>query len=155
VFQLAEQTGDPALSRTHQQLNRDSDDDRLRERALGLLLDFADAVGKRLLMVVENFHMLTEQMSDDDAWKIRHTLQNEHRIMFMASATTRFDAIDRADRAFYELFKIHELRPLNPDECHAVWVSASGKQPPTGSIRPIQILTGGNLRLMTIIARFG
>lgn len=155
LFHLAEQTDDPDLRKSHEELNRESDDVRLADRALALLLDFADTVGKRLLIVVENLHMLMEQIDEDDAWKIRHTLQGEHRLMLLASATTRLEAIDNADKAFYELFKVHELGPLNLEECHAVWTAAGGTDLPLHSVRPVQILTGGNLRLMTIISRFG
>jgi tetratricopeptide (TPR) repeat protein len=155
LFHLAEQTDDPELRRSHAELNREHDDKRLRERALALLLDFADARGRRLLLVIENLHMLTDQISDDDAWTIRHTLQNEPRVMFIASATTRFEAIDKADKALYEIFNVHDLRPLNLDECHAVWLAASGQDTPREQVRPLHILTGGNLRLMTIISRFG
>jgi energy-coupling factor transporter ATP-binding protein EcfA2 len=155
VFHVAEQTGQESWRRVHEELNRESDEARLRERALAQLLDYSDSVGKRLLLIVENLQMLTQQLSDDDAWKLRHTLQCDARIMFLASATTRFKAIDDAGKAFYELFKVHSLKPLNEAECHAVWVSTTGRQPEEGSIRPVQILTGGNLRLMTIISRFG
>lgn len=155
LFHLAEQTDDAQLRRSHEELNREHDDKRLRERALALLLDFADARGRRLLLVIENLHMLTDQISDDDAWTIRHTLQNEPRVMFLASATTRFEAIDKADKALYEIFNVHELRALNLDECHAVWRAASGQDTPREQVRPLHILTGGNLRLMTIISRFG
>lgn len=154
LFHLAEQTQDPGLQRSHAELHRENDDDRLRERALAVLLDFADAVGKRLLLVVENLQMLCAQVGDDDAWKIRHTLQSEPRVMILASAVTRFDTIESVGKAFYELFKVHELPPLDENDCNAVWSAVSGEQPALGRTRPLQILTGGNLRLMTIISRF-
>ena len=151
--QLADQAADEGLRRSHAELVRESDDQRLAERALGQLLDFADGRGVRLLLIIENLHMLAAQIGDDDAWRLRHTLQTEARIMVMASASSRFDQIDQASKAFYELFKLHELARLDTRECGVVWQMVTGVEPP-GSIRPIQILTGGNLRLLIIISSF-
>ena len=155
IYHLAEQSADASLARSHEELLLESNEDRLRERALALLLDFSDRVGKRLLMVIENLNMLTEQLSKDDAWTIRHTLQTEARIMFLTSATARFDAVDSSSEAFYGLFRLHELQPLDAGECKAVWLAITGKSSEGQNLRPIQILTGGNLRLLMIISRFG
>ncbi len=155
LFHLAEQTDDAQLRRSHEDLNREQDDRRLRDRSLAQLLDYADAHDRRLLLVIENFHMLIDQIPDDDAWAIRHTLQNEPRVMLLASATNRFEAIDKADKALYEIFHVHDLRPLSLDECYTVWSAVSGQDTAREQVRPLQILTGGNLRLMTIISRFG
>ncbi len=155
IYHLAEQSSDTSLAHSHEELLLESNEERLRERALALLLDFSDRVGKRLLMVIENLNMLTEQLSKDDAWTIRHTLQTEARIMFLTSATTRFDAVDSSSEAFYGLFRVHELQPLDTEECQAVWRATTGKSSEGKSLRPIQILTGGNLRLLMIISRFG
>ncbi|MHC4867191.1 MAG: ATP-binding protein [Planctomycetota bacterium] len=72
IFHLAHRTGDERWQRTYEDLRDERDEERLQERALGQLMDFADRQGKRLLLVVENFNMLLgEQISDDDAWKLR------------------------------------------------------------------------------------
>ncbi len=156
LLHLADQTGSSHWKDTFESLREESDEERLRERALGQLLDFAEQEGKRLLLIVENLHMLLgEQISSDDAWKVRHTLINEERIMLLCSATTRFDEIDNADKAMFDLFRILSLPPLTPGECDAVWQSITGQPLGEKGIRPIHILTGGNLRLLTIIAGFG
>ena len=73
LFHLSEQEGNGGLKRTHSELKKESDDQRLAERALAQLLDFADQQGKRILMIVENLNMLLSDLtSDDEAWKIRH-----------------------------------------------------------------------------------
>ena len=76
-------------------------------------IDFAESQGRRLLVVVENLNMLTEQITSETAWELRHTLTNEPRIMLLGTATSRFDAIENADQAWYELFSIQELKPLD------------------------------------------
>lgn len=156
LFHVSQQTRDKTWDRVIDELNNEKDDKRLSERSLAKLLDFADAQGKRLLLIVENFNMLFEnQVSDDDAWSLRHTLINEPRIMLLASATSKMDQVENSGSAMYELFKQHELKPLETEECRAVWESVTGQPLKDDRIRPIQILTGGNPRLLSIISSFG
>jgi tetratricopeptide (TPR) repeat protein len=156
LFHLAHETQDGRWGRTHEELMQEPDEERLRERALGQLMDFADAEGKRILLVVENFNMLLgEQIDDSDAWKLRHTLLHEPRVMLLATATTRFEEIDNSDKAMFDLFKLHELGPLDEIECGTLWSSISGKETSDERVRPLQILTGGNPRLLAIISTFG
>ena len=53
LFHLGEQTNDPRWRTAYEELRGDSDDRRLRDRALAELLDFADASGRRILLVIE------------------------------------------------------------------------------------------------------
>src|SRR5262249_23472523 len=127
----------------------------LYEQALARLMDFADEQGKRLLVIAENLNMLLgEQLSSDDGWVLRHTLQNEHRIMLLATATTRFDEIDSVDKAMYDRFWTYDLRQMNGVECSKLWTSVNGREMDNGRIKPIQILTGGSPRLLSILAAF-
>ncbi|NQU20772.1 MAG: ATP-binding protein, partial [Candidatus Nealsonbacteria bacterium] len=157
IFHLGQQTKDPRWQAMYDQYGAQwRDEDTMRERALGQLTAFADEQGKRLLLIVENFHsLLGEQISDDDAWKLRHTLQNEPRLMLLATATSRFEGIDQADKAMYELFGVHDLHPLERDDCRELWKALTGELLEGDCVRPIQILTGGNLRLLTILSSFG
>ena len=100
--------------------------------------------------------MLFSDMVDPDAgWRLRHILQTEPRIVLLGSATSRFEEIDHPDHALYDLFCVVTLRPLDTDECAALWRAVSGETTTTRAVRPLQILTGGNPRLLAIIARFG
>lgn len=156
LFHVAQQTEDKKWDRILDELNNEKDDKRLSERALAKLMDFADAQGKRLLLIVENLNMIFDnQVSDDDAWALRHTLINEPRIMLLASATSKMDQVENSGTAMYELFKQHELKPLDKNECIAVWETITGQHLKDDRIRPIQILTGGNPRLLSIISSFG
>jgi len=153
---LARQSGDERWKQTWQELKQETDENRLRERALGQLLDFADQQKRKILLIVENMNMLFgDQLDDDDAWKIRHTLMHESRLMLLGTATSRFEEIEKADKAFYELFKVQQIPPLTSEECNLVWEAVAGKKLDGEKIRAIHILTGGNLRLLTIIAKFG
>ena len=156
LFHLAEQTGEAQMMRTYQEFRRDPDEQRLGERALWQLLDFADKIGKRILLVVENLDMLLSEFSDkQEAWKLRHTLMNEPRLMLLATAIGRSDEVDHPAHAMFELFKIHQLNALDDQECNMIWELIAGEKLPGEQIRPIRILTGGNARLIALIARFG
>ncbi len=155
MLHLAHAASEDSLLRAHEELRREKDDTRLRERALSSLLDFADRKRRRLLLVVESFHMLLDdQMSADDAWTLRHTLLNEPRIMLLATATTRAEAMENEGQALYELFREHRLRPLEADDCRRLWQETAGADPGEARVRPIQILTGGNPRLLVIVGGF-
>ena len=120
--QALRREGDPDLQRTVEDLRTNSDDQTLAERCLASLLDFSDREGKRLVLMVENLNMMFRDMSDPDAgWLLRHTLQNEPRIVMLASATSRFDEIDNPEHALYDLFRVRTLRPLDADECAVLW----------------------------------
>ncbi len=143
------------LDRTYQDLRAIQDDRMLADRCLAALLDFSDRAGKRLLLTVENLNMMFADMLDPNAgWRLRKSLQTEPRIMLLGSATSRFEEIDRPDRALYDLFRLINLRPLDEQECSALWEAVSGELPDRGKIRSLQILTGGSPRLIAIVAPF-
>lgn len=155
LFHLANQTQSDRWLRAYEDLKKELDETRLRERALAQLLDFADEQGKRILLTIENLNMLVgDQLDKDAAWDLRHTLLNEPRLMLLGSATTRFEAIENVEHALYEIFLIHELLPLSEPECKTLWEKFTGEEQPDERIRPIQILTGGNPRLISVLATF-
>ncbi|WP_437586229.1 AAA family ATPase [Sorangium sp. So ce1000] len=155
IMHLGDQTGDAQWQALHDELRAERDDDRLCARALARLVGFAEEQGKRILLIVENLHMLLdEQMSKKDAWSLRHTLQNEPRILLLATATSRFGAIVDEDQALYEMFATYALEPLDLAECRALWEAVGGVEASERRVRPMQILTGGNPRLLGILASF-
>ena len=143
------------LRLTYNDLRTGQDDRVLADRCIGALLDFADRHQKRLLLIVENLNMLFSDMGDPDAgWRLRKTLQTEPRIILLGSATSRFEEIDSPEHALYDLFRVVTLRPLDTEECEILWRTVSAKTSETRAVRPLEILTGGSPRLLTIIARF-
>ena len=147
----------PDLKRSCEELRHLMDDQMLGDRCLGALQDYADRVGKRLVLIVENLNMMFRDFSDRDTagWRLRHTLQNERRLILLASATSRFDDISNPKCAFYELLREVTLRPLEPEACAMLWQTVSGLERPPETINALRILTGGSPRLLTIVARFG
>ena len=154
--QAPEREDAPDLHATLVALRAIHDDRTLAERCLAALLDFADREGKRLVLMVENLNMMFRDMMDRDAgWRLRKILQNEPRIILIASATSRFDEIDHPDHALYDQFRVLTLRPLDTAECAALWQTVAGQSRPKKTIRSLEILTGGSPRLLAIVARFG
>ena len=146
----------PDLHRTFEDLRTVHDDQTLSDHCLAALLDFADQEDKRLVLLVENLNMMFGDITDRDVgWRLRKVLQTEPRIVLLASATSRFDEIDKPDHALYGLFRTLTLRPLDTKECAALWESVSGQSRRRETIRSLEILTGGSPRLLAIVARFG
>ena len=145
----------PDLHLTFRDLRAIRDDQALGDRCLGALLDFAEGEDKRLVLMVENLNMMFRGMADRDAgWRLRKVLQTEPRIILLSSATSRFAEIDHPDHALYDLFRVSTLQPLDTGECERLWETVSGQCPPRQTIRPMEILTGGNPRLVAIVAGF-
>ena len=156
AVQVPVREGGLDLGRSYEELRGISDDRSLGERCLGAVLDFADRESKRLVLFVENLNTLFRDITDPDAgWRLRKVLQTEPRIILLGSATRRFDQIDNPDQALYDLFRITSLRSLQTDECATLWRTVSGREARPETIRSLQILTGGNPRLVMIVARFG
>jgi hypothetical protein len=152
---IADKSEDPQRIAAVEELRGEMNDKRLRDRCLAQLLDFADSQGKRLLLVVENLNMmLDEQISEQAAWDLRHTLSNEPRFMLLGTATSRFEQIENAGQAWFGMFSMVDLKPLDQAECQALWDSATGGKIPDSQMRAIRILTGGSPRLLRMLASF-
>ena len=150
---------DPAfaqeLRETHAALTARWREETLEKQALAAVLDAADRLGKKLVLMVENLQALWRDVDDDFGWKLRGVLQSEPQIMLVASATSRFKGLDDAEQPFFELFRIVGLEPLGTDECRRLWQVVSGDEVTGREIRPLEILTGGSPRLLVIVSGFG
>lgn len=155
---LASERRDPEFARRL----RDTRDDlasrwrerELDERARAAVLEAADTLGKRLVLMVENLQSLCAGADPDFGWKLRKTLQTEPQIILIATATSRFEALDDAREPFFELFRNISLPPLNTAQCRRLWEVASGDTATEREMRPLEILTGGSPRFLVIVAGF-
>ena len=126
----------------------------LEEHARAAVLDAADRLGRRLVLIVENLQALCKDVDRDFGWKLRGVLQTEPQITLIASATSRFTGLDDAEQPFFEMFRIINLRPLTTEECRSLWKIVSGDRVSGREMRPLEILTGGSPRLLVIVAGF-
>jgi tetratricopeptide (TPR) repeat protein len=105
--------------------------------------------------MVENLQALCKDVDEQDfGWKLRGVLQMEPQVMLLASATSRFQALDDAEEPFFEMFRIIDLKPLTTEDCRRLWQVVSGDTVSGREMRPLEILTGGSPRLLVIIAAF-
>ena len=160
LFHLAGEyaSRDPAFCRelqdTHAALAAEWRDRELEDRARAAVLETADRTGKQLVLMVENLQTLCRDVDTDFGWKLRKVLQSEPQVILLASATSRFKELDDVEHAFFELFRIIRLEPLDTGECRRLWQMVSGDTVSEREVRPLQILTGGNPRLLVIIGEF-
>ena len=158
LFYLAAEVArrDPAcaeeLRRTRAALAAERRGGSVEERALAALLDAADRLDRKLVLMVENLQDLYGDTGDDFGWTLRKTLQTEPRIVLLATATGRFEGLDDTARPFFELFRTVPLHPLDAGECRRLWEAVGGEGRDARGIRPLQILTGGDPRLLVIVA---
>ena len=158
-FYLAlEEVNDPDLTSelrdVHTALAAKYRGSELEQRARAAVLNTVDRLGKKLVLMVENLQTLCQDVDDDFGWKLRKVLQSEPQIILLATATSHFVELDDTEHAFFELFRIVRLEALDTDECRLLWQMVTGNEVRKGVIRPLQILTGGDPRLLVIIGEF-
>ena len=126
----------------------------LEEHSRAVVLETAQRLGMKLVLMVENCQTLFDDADEGFGWSLRKTLQTESNVIFIGTATTRMAALEDVQGPFYEFFRPLPLAPLPLDECQTLWTAASGETRSEREIRPLQILTGGDPRLLVIIAGF-
>jgi tetratricopeptide (TPR) repeat protein len=152
---LAETVGGSRWREAFEAVRQERDEERLRDRALGRLLDYARDSQTRILLVVENLDMmLGEQIEPDDAWTLRHALQQHPEIMLLATAIDYAGVFGRRDLPLYGFAREHRLQPLSLGETRELWARVAKEQRSERAMIPIHRLTGGNPRLVTIVASF-
>ena len=142
------------LRETHAALSGRWREKSLSDYARAAVLSAAHRLGRKLVLMVENLQMLCESVDRDFGWQLRAVLQSEPQIMLLASATGRFEGLDDAEQPFFELFRFIGLNPLATEDCRRLWRTVSGDSMIGREIRPLEILTGGNPRLLVIVAGF-
>jgi DNA polymerase III delta prime subunit len=136
-------------------LNKELNDERLHTRALAQLLDYADDRNVKLLVVIENTDLLFKhQLSGEDAWRLRKILQNENRIMLLATTQNRYPQFLEEDKAFMGFFLEHHLQPLNENDSLTLWNSVAKHPLDHREFKPFWLFTSGNARLIVLLASY-
>ena len=142
------------LKASHSDLKSRWQEREIAERARAAFMRSAERLDLHLVLMVENLQALVENVDEIFGWGLRHALQTESRLTLVASATSRFRALDDMDHAFFELFRPMHLEPLDTKSCHEMWKALGGAERRESEIEPVRILTGGNPRLVAIITGF-
>jgi tetratricopeptide (TPR) repeat protein len=151
---VARSTGDAAITRLRDELHQDLDADRVGRIARDALRRFAEVRGVRLVLVIENLDMLlTDNLSEAEAWALRGALQTEPCFYLLASAVRRFEGLTEHDKPFYDSLRRLELPPLNAEEIDQLWGDVSGRAPGLNRAKALRVLTGGNPRMVRLLAQ--
>ena len=160
LFHLAREIAifNPELGRelhlTHTDLASRYNEASVEGYAFAAVTAAADRLGKQLVLMVENLQALSQSVDENFGWKLRKVLQCEPQIMLLGTATSRFAALDDAQQPFFEFFRMVVLEPLDTKGCRCLWEMVGGKSIAEREIRPLEILTGGNPRLLVILGVF-
>lgn len=162
---LDEATGDTGLQQHVERLKQEyKNNDDLQEAALALIKDWSRKHKKRLVVLVDNFDMILEQINDErDNARLRDVLMNDGTMMLIGGATTFFHEAHAYDQPLYNFFKIYELPNLKFTQMQELLRrrAAVDKQENfeetlkanRSRLRVLEHFTGGNPRLVLMLYR--
>ncbi|MBN8183121.1 tetratricopeptide repeat protein [Roseibium aggregatum] len=155
LFQLNDQAPEAHLQSGWELAKAAQGESELIERSLSVLRSFVSESSRRLLVVVENFHViLADQVQGlpKPGEGVLELLQDDE--LFSVLATSVAAANDDDHDFLPEDYSSVVLAPLSLNECRELWLALTKDDVPAERIRPIQILTGGSPRLIHILADF-
>ncbi|WP_439471559.1 AAA family ATPase [Brevundimonas sp.] len=155
LFHLRDQASTPRLEAGYELAVAAKTEGDLIAAAVSALRDFSTRSGRRLLIVVENFHIILNDQIGNDGDTLLTLLADDS--LFGVLATSVVQALDDERGAANRLptdYRRIPLQPLTISECHALWEALTHQPVRRERIRPLQILTGGSPRLLHILADF-
>lgn len=163
LYLIAADTADTELRKLADELKtkyRNNDD--LQEAAYAALKDWRRRDGKRLLLLVENFDLILEQINDErDNARLRDVLMNDGTVMLLGGATTFFKEARAYDQPLYNFFKIYNLADLKfvqmedllrrRAELDRIADFENRLKENASRLRTLEYFTGGNPRLVLML----
>ena len=129
-------------------------DSTAEHQAESAAMRLVQRLGKKVVLLVENLQSLVGTAHESFGWKLREFLQSSSDVMLVGTATSRFKSMDNWDMPFFELFRVINLEPLGTESCEILWQKLTRNRFPSRQIRPLEILTGGNPRLLVVVSNF-
>ena len=130
------------------------------EGALQTLLRLAAKLQRRLLLLVDNIDLILERLKDKD-WALREALQEHPELLLVGASSRALEATYDYGAAFYDFFRIDELRGLSEDEMRETIVNLARLRgadelirrldDDPGRLRVLHTLTGGNPRTAVLL----
>lgn len=130
------------------------------EGALQTLLRLAGKLQRRLLLLVDNIDLILERLKDKD-WALREALQEHPELLLVGASSRALEATYDYGAAFYDFFRIDELRGLSEDEMRETIVNLARLRgadelirrldDDPGRLRVLHTLTGGNPRTAVLL----
>src|SRR5262245_58479661 len=162
---IAADTGDAELRKLTNDLKIEyPKNDELQEAAYAAIRYWRRKHGKRLLLLVENFDQILEQINDErDNARLRDVLMNDGTIMILGGATNFFKEARAYDQPLYNFFKIYDLADLKLAQMQELLrrrarvdriADFQTKLKQNASrLRALEYFTGGNPRLVLMLYR--
>jgi len=130
------------------------------EGALAALLRTAGTLQRRLLLLVDNIDLVFERIKTED-WKLREALQAHPEILIVGASAKVLEDSYNYQAAFYDFFKIDELRGLSEAEMRETIVNLARLNKADhiidridadpARLRVLHTLTGGNPRTAVLL----
>lgn len=127
---------------------------------LDVLLDEAHQLNRRLLLLIDNIDLILDRLREHH-WALRETLQSCPELVVYGASARAIEASYRYDSAFYDFFRIDELKGLTEAELKATLIRLAevGNTPAVSElveqdparIRTLHLLTGGNPRTTVLL----
>lgn len=135
-------------------------DRRDGEGALCALLRTAGTLQRRLLLLVDNIDLVFERIKNED-WKLREALQEHPEILIIGASAKVLEDSYNYQAAFYDFFKIDELRGLTEAEMRETIINLARLNQAEhiieridadpARLRVLHTLTGGNPRTAVLL----
>ncbi len=128
--------------------------------ALQALLRNASKLQRRLLLLVDNIDLILDRIKTQD-WALREVLQGHPEILLIGASSRALEASYDYRAAFYDFFKIDELRGLNLEEMRETILTLARLRgaddvieriaSDPGRLPVLHTLTGGNPRTAVLL----
>jgi tetratricopeptide (TPR) repeat protein len=128
--------------------------------ALQALLRTAARLQRRLLLLVDNVDLVFDRIKKED-WAFREALQAHPELLLIGASSRILEATFDYQAAFYDFFKIDELRGLSEDEMRETIINLAKLrgadevirrvESDPGRLRVLHTLTGGNPRTAVLL----
>jgi tetratricopeptide (TPR) repeat protein len=152
LFHLQDRSDDRTIKEAYERALSHPGEKELVDFASKTLRDYATRIGRRLLIIVENFQTILDDQIGSGAKDLLKRLSNAD--FFGVLATSVSQLVTDENVALPSDFLRIDLKPLSRDECRALWNSLTNQDIKIDRIRPIEILTGGSPRMIHILAEF-
>lgn len=114
IYQLSAEIGDNKLYQSATELKTlYTENINLQEASLALIKDWCQKNKKRLVLLIDNFDIILEQINDErENARLRDVLMNDGTLMIIGTATTFFHEARDYDQPLYNFFKIYNLESM-------------------------------------------
>lgn len=152
LFHLQDRSDDRTIKDAYEKALSHQSEKDLLDIAQKALRAFSKRIGKRLLIIVENFQTILDDQIGSGAKDLLRRLSDTDSFGVLATSVSQL--VTEENVALPTDFLRLDLKPLSREECRALWNALTQQDIKIDRIRPLEILTGGSPRLLHILAEF-